>query len=653
MKKLELRHRVVPRWVVLLVDVLITGLSFGLSYFILKYLELHEIFRLKFVLYVGTYVLIAAAVFSCMKVHFGLIRYSNFHDMLRIFSALLISSLLYPVADRLVIEGVFKVFSLDIKKILFVNFFISSSLLILLRISIKELYFFFKEVTSSSLSRVLIYGTDATSLLVKQTLESADDSNLKIIGFVDTDRRRVNAIIEQRKVYPLSALKVLKMKEKVDQLILANDSLQEQEKQAVIDCCLQLSIKVLTVPPSSQWIYGKLSLTQIKDLKIEDLLQRDPIVIKNPRTSKELTGKRVLVTGAAGSIGHETVRQVIEHDIASLILCDQAESALHEVQLELEEKYPGKKIEIFIGSIQNHDRMQKLFRQFRPEIIFHAAAYKHVPMMEHHPSEAIMTNVLGTKNIADLAVLFRAEKFVMISTDKAVNPTNVMGSSKRIAEMYIQSLNNVQETPGGGTNGTVHFQTKFITTRFGNVLGSNGSVIPRFYKQIQNGGPVTVTHPEMTRYFMTIPEAVQLVLEACCMGNGGEIFVFDMGKPVKIVDLASKMIKLAGLVPDKDIKIEFTGLRPGEKLYEELLGDKEKTIPTHHEKIKIAKVQSWVYFDILQKVLDLISSCDQDDMYAVVRKMKAIIPEFISNNSVFEILDAKAQKKPKTALMPA
>jgi FlaA1/EpsC-like NDP-sugar epimerase len=464
------------------------------------------------------------------------------------------------------------------------------------------------------------------------------------------------------KVYPVSALEKLKFKSRVDQLIITSEKLLSKENQYVIDRCLELSIKVFTVPTCDQWIYGKLSLTQIKDLRIEDLLQREPIVINNDKISSELQGKRVLVTGGAGSIGQEIVQQVMQYKPSTLIICDQAETALHEMQLELEEKFPDQDIKIYIANIQNHDRMKALFKQFMPEIIFHAAAYKHVPMMEHHPTEAVLTNVLGTKNLADMAILFGAEKFVMISTDKAVNPTNVMGTTKRIAEMYVQSLHHVQQAGAvrgdrgkeiayRGENGG--FKTKFITTRFGNVLGSNGSVIPRFYKQIQSGGPVTVTHPDITRYFMTIPEAVQLVLEACTMGHGGEIFLFDMGKPVRIVELAEKMIKLAGLVPGKDIKISYTGLRPGEKLYEELLNDTEKTIPTHNEKIRISKVGQCSYFDILNQILELIACCDDGDTYAVVRKMKKIIPEFLSKNSKYEILDIKPGKPAQPNLIPA
>ncbi|HVE61978.1 MAG TPA: nucleoside-diphosphate sugar epimerase/dehydratase, partial [Chitinophagaceae bacterium] len=374
--------------------------------------------------------------------------------------------------------------------------------------------------------------------------------------------------------------------------------------------------------------------------------QREPIVINNGLISKDLEGKRILITGAAGSIGSEIVRQVLNFEPEVVVLCDQAESALHEVQLEIQEKFPSSKIKIFIGSIQNFKRMQVLFNEYKPQIVFHAAAYKHVPMMENNPSEAVLTNVMGSKNIADLAIIHKAEKFIMISTDKAVNPTNIMGATKRIAEMYIQSLNNstddILEVDNHGSILQVYLRnskTKFITTRFGNVLDSNGSVIPRFRAQIQKGGPVTVTDPDITRYFMTIPEAVQLVLEAGTMGKGGEIFVFDMGKPVRIASLATQMIKLAGLIPDEDIKIVYTGLRPGEKLYEELLNEKETTLPTHHEKIKIAKVVTYPYEAILYDIEELILMGHHEDYIMLVKKMKDVVPEFISKNSEFEKLD--------------
>jgi len=438
----------------------------------------------------------------------------------------------------------------------------------------------------------------------------------------------LNSYLEQKKVYHLKDLARLKERRNIDEMLIVNEDLDERSKKVVIERCIRLGIKVLTIPPAKNWLSGKFDKKQIQKLRIEDLLQRKPITIDQEKVKNDLHGKRVLVTGAAGSIGSEIVRQVISYEPALLILCDHAESPLHEIQLEIEDRFPNANIEVVLSDVSNYKRMYKLFDVCRPELVYHAAAYKHVPMIENNPFEAISVNVGGTKNIADLSVKFGVEKFVMVSTDKAVNPTNVMGASKRLAEIYTQSLNNM---PGR--------KTRFITTRFGNVLGSNGSVIPRFRTQIEKGGPLTVTHPEITRYFMTISEAVQLVLEAGTMGQGGEIYVFDMGKPVKIVDMARKMIQLAGLEEGKDIKIVYSGLRPGEKLYEELLASAELTLPTHHEKISIAKVRSYAYEEAGKAIEELLDINKRHQNSEVVLKMKLIVPEFLSKNSVFEELD--------------
>jgi FlaA1/EpsC-like NDP-sugar epimerase len=572
--------------------------------------------------------------------------------MMRISLAVLITGVLYPVAVEFIVNKEYHINTLNIPGVLLINFFISCTLHMMLRSLVRGFYYYIKHNAIVLKENVLILGSDSEAILVKQAIESSITNKFVIAGFVETDINKANVTIQQKRVYHLRELPLLKTKKKIDKLILMNEQLDNKGKKIVIEKCLQFGIKVLTVPPSDQWIYGKLSLKQIQELRIEDLLQREPIIINNEQISSELTGKRILITGAAGSIGSEIVRQVLSFNPEMVVLCDQAESPLHEIQLEMEEKFPGAAIKIFIGNIRDRNRMQIPFREFRPNFVFHAAAYKHVPMMERHPSEAILTNVMGTKIIADLSVLYNVHKFVMISTDKAVNPTNVMGTSKRIAEMYVQSLstvadNLVDQTIMGlitgdakNVNGT---RTKFITTRFGNVLGSNGSVIPRFRQQIQNGGPVTVTHPEITRYFMTIPEAVQLVMEAAIMGKGAEIFVFDMGKPVKIVDLALKMIRLAGLTPDEDIKIVYSGLRPGEKLYEELLNEKEKTLPTHHEKIKIAKIIPCSH-KVVRDIEELISMSRLEDNYGIVKKMKELVPEFKSKNSQYEKLDLQLNK---------
>jgi len=569
-----------------------------------------------------------------MRVHTGLIRYSNTRDVLRIFSSTFLSSTIYLLAINIWVVHYLNLNLVTINLVLLVNFSVSSTLLILLRTMAKSAYFYLNYNNTGKRTVVLIYGSDNNAVLVKQALEASAKTNFAVVGFIDDNGKKIDKEIQQVRVYHMDKLEKLKEKHNVDKLIIMNHNLDEQVKKSALEKCLALGIQVLTVPPSDQWIYGKLNLQQINALKIEDLLQRKPIKIDNSSISGDLYGKRVLVTGAAGSIGSEIVNQVLSYQPAMVILCDQAESPLHEMKLEVEEKFPHVPSRIFIADIRNYRRMYKLFDDYRPEVVFHAAAYKHVPMMEENPSEAVLTNVLGTKHVADLSVAFGVNKFVMISTDKAVNPSNIMGTTKRIAEIYIQSL---KDSPVNHKNGIP--STRFVTTRFGNVLGSNGSVIPRFRAQIQRGGPITVTHPDITRYFMTIPEAVQLVLEAGTMGAGGEIFIFDMGEPVKITDLALKMIKLAGLQPEKDIRIVYTGLRPGEKLYEELLNMGELTMPTHHPKIKIAKVIPYPYKQVIKDMEELLELNKNHDDMALVNKMKDIVPEFISKNSHFEFLD--------------
>jgi FlaA1/EpsC-like NDP-sugar epimerase len=399
-----------------------------------------------------------------------------------------------------------------------------------------------------------------------------------------------------------------------------------------LELFLSNNLQVLTAPPVSIWKNDMPTIKQIKSIQIEDLLERPKIHIDTEKISAEHKGKVVLVTGAAGSIGSEIVNQIISYKPQLIVLLDQAESPMHNLRLELEEKYPDQNMSVFLADVRNKERMEYMMDMYRPDFVYHAAAYKHVPLMEDNPVESIQVNVRGTKTIADLSVKYKVQRFVMVSTDKAVNPTNVMGASKRIAEIYVQALYKKLIENGNDT-------TKFITTRFGNVLGSNGSVIPLFKSQIEKGGPITVTHPEIIRYFMTIPEACTLVLEAGVMGNGGEIFIFDMGQPVKIVNLAKKMIRLAGYIPEVDIKIEFTGLRPGEKLYEELLNQKEITTKTHHPKIMIAKVQEYDYDNISVQIDELINYSQLCKNFLTVSQMKKIVPEFKSKNSQYERLD--------------
>ncbi|RYG48654.1 MAG: polysaccharide biosynthesis protein [Chitinophagaceae bacterium] len=637
--RMSLINRSLPRWIVLLADQAVMSWSFILSYFVLSRFEIREIFEHDSLVYLAAYSLCSLVIFYLMRIHTGLIRYSNSLDFIRIFSAVLATSLTFSIVAAIGLSRFFPQESVNMFLVVLISFFVASSMLVMLRMWIKTVYYYIKRVSDNNNERVLIYGSSNQSVVVKQALEDSD--KFIIAGFIDQDSNKIDKEIQQKRVYHVKKLAKLKAKLKIDKLVVLSEDLNSESSKETVEKCVELGIKVVTVPPADQWISGSLHLNQIKDLRIEDLLQRPPIVLENGRISNDLKGKRVLVTGGAGSIGSEVVRQVLSYNPAMLIICDQAESPLYDLQLDIEENYPGTNVKIFIGNISNFNRMYALFKEYTPQIVYHAAAYKHVPMMEDNPTEAVQTNIQGTKNLADLSMTFDVERFVMISTDKAVNPTNVMGASKRIAEIYIQSLNNVDATSiGKGSYNEIFLpKTKFITTRFGNVLGSNGSVIPRFRSQIERGGPITVTHPDITRYFMTIPEAVQLVLEAGTMGNGGEIFIFDMGQPVKIVDLARKMIKLSGLTPDVDIKITFTGLRPGEKLYEELLNQEEETMATHHEKIKISKVRLYDYSQVVSDLNEIIAMNLNGDDLRMVKKMKVMVPEYKSKNSRYEELD--------------
>lgn len=432
----------------------------------------------------------------------------------------------------------------------------------------------------------------------------------------------------------LSLAKAMDKKEElgVDTLVLAIANLPKEKIREISELCMENGIEIKILPTFNNWMQEKVSEQKIRKLRIEDLLGRDEIALDMNRISKGLKDKVVLVSGAAGSIGSEMVRQLVKYPLKKLLLLDQAESALYDLQQELISKGVELDYELVIGDISNEYRMEKLFESFHPKVVFNAAAYKHVPLMEENPYEALNVNVRGTKNLADLSVRYGVEKFVMVSTDKAVNPTNVMGASKRLCEIYIQALSQNMAT-----------ETSFITTRFGNVLGSNGSVVPLFRRQIEKGGPITVTHPDITRYFMTIPEACQLVLEAGFMGKGGEIFVFDMGKPVKIAELAKRMIKLSGLTLGEDIDIKYTGLRPGEKLYEELLATKENTMPTHNNKILIGKVRKHDYKQVNEKISKLIHNLHLESNQEIVIRLKDLVPEFVSQNSEYELLDKKQE----------
>ena len=493
---------------------------------------------------------------------------------------------------------------------------------------------------------VIIYGAGHAGFATKRVLEHDAKSFVSIVSFIDDDQKKIGKVVDGIKIRSTKELQRIAASQEIDEIIIAVFDLAPAKKNELVDFCLDKNIKVLNIPPLETWINGQFSARQIQTIKIENLLEREQIKISNEVIASQISNKRILVTGAAGSIGSEIVRQLLKYNPQTIVLCDQAETPLHELELELQELHTPTSCISFLGNVTNQERMEELFEMFKPHYVYHAAAYKHVPMMEICPSEAIITNVLGTKIIVDLSVKFAVQRFVMVSTDKAVNPTNVMGASKRLAEIYVQSL--YESLHSAKSTITKDDQTvtpnkssvKFITTRFGNVLGSNGSVITRFKDQIDKGGPITVTHPNITRFFMTIPEACQLVLEAGSMGKGGEIFVFDMGKAVPIIDLAKKMTRLYGLTPGIDIEIKYTGLRPGEKLYEELLTDSENTLPTYHDKIMIAKVRNYDFNTIEYDFTRLINLAKQKDgIMEMVAKMKDLVPEFVSNNSVFEQLD--------------
>jgi FlaA1/EpsC-like NDP-sugar epimerase len=641
LKNLMFQEKFHSRWLVLLIDLSIVLLSLCLSFFLKNKQNLTQDNLYYIIFYCGN----AIFIFLLMGIHTRIIRHSNTHDMLRIIIAVLMSNVVFLLACKILFVSYLKFSFNELDDIVLINFFISTSLLMALRIVVKDIFKYLDEpMMALQKENILIYGSGKSSILIKKAIEAQKSLLAHVKGFVDSGADKQYKCIEQKQVYPIMALEGLKQKFAIKKMLITAEELMIDGKKDAIEKCIKLGIKVITVPPSDQWLNGQPNLNQFKDLKIEDLLEREPIELCKDHILDDIKGKRILVTGAAGSIGSEIVRQVLSYDPEYIVLCDQAETPLHDMQLEIEDGAHTSRTRIFISDIQNTYRIKTLFELYNPQIVFHAAAYKHVPMMENNPTEAVLTNIWGTKNLADIALDYGVEKFVMISTDKAVKPTNIMGASKRIAEMYIQSLNNaiVNNQPFYIDNfqNTI-FKTKFITTRFGNVLGSNGSVIPRFKAQIQHGGPVTVTHPDITRYFMTIPESVQLVLEAAVMGKGGEIFLFDMGEPVKIADLAANMIKLAGYIPGEDIKIVFTGLRPGEKLHEELLNQEEEIIPTYNKNIKISKTIPNCFADVNSLVKELLELNLQNNVDLMVLKMKSILPDFISNNSQYEKLDVR------------
>ncbi len=628
-----LTNRVLSRFTIFALDILMILFSCLLIYFV-KYgfTGLTPEVRSNGLTLSLLLILFNTITFISFRTFRGILRFSSFSDLVRIIYALVLGYVLAFVAVTILNRSTanFYITNVVFTAIFFLNIF----LMIFSRILVKEVY---EGIIGNNVKpvNVFIYGTKQAGISVAKALKGNNEFNYRVLGFISDENHMVGKELMGVTIYANNEnlFRTLESKD-VKMIIVSPQKMEEIKHSNLLANFVDHNISLLTTVPINEWNGTIMSKEQLRDVQIEDLLPRDPIQVNMMEIATNIEGRRVLVTGAAGSIGSEIVRQIASFNPYSIILIDQAETPLHDMRLELKEKWRELRTEIVVADISNASRMEKVFAKTRPQLIFHAAAYKHVPMMEDNVSESVQTNILGAKIVADLAVKYNAQKFVMISTDKAVNPSNVMGCSKRICEIYVQSLAKHIEKTGQKT-------TQFITTRFGNVLGSNGSVIPLFREQIKHGGPVTVTHPEIIRYFMTIPEACQLVLEAGVTGKNGEIYIFDMGKPVKILDLAKRMIRLSG---SKNIKIEFTGLRHGEKLYEELLNVAEHTKPTHHEKIMIADVREYAYAEVSQKIDALIHvSYDYDDMLTV-KKMKEIVPEFQSINSPFEAVDRLLEK---------
>lgn len=624
-----LSAKVLPIWTVLLIDVLIIVVSSLLAY-ALRY-DFRSLFSESSSIDVTIVCTVAVNLifFRAFRTYSNVLRFSSFVDIMRIFVALTVSYALLLIAS--IVVKSFTNINVAPITVLFMSYIISFAMMACSRIVVK-IFFEALNFDGSRSANVFIYGAKEAGVNIAKALRVSLRNHYRLRGFIADEPELINKVMMGVKVFPNDDTLIENLDDRdVHTIIISPAKMEALKHSDMVDRLLAHNIKLMTAPPLSEWNNQFLDRTQLKEIQIEDLLQRNPIEIDIHKVASHLEGKRVMITGAAGSIGSEIMRQVASFNPYKLILVDQAETPLHDIRLELQDRWRDIDAETIIADISNVTRMEEIFRRYKPQYIFHAAAYKHVPMMEDNVSESIQVNVYGTRTVADLAVKYGAEKFVMISTDKAVNPTNVMGCSKRICEIYVQSLAKKLLAEGGHV-------TQFITTRFGNVLGSNGSVIPRFRDQIQRGGPVTVTHPEIIRYFMTIPEACRLVLEAGSMGNGGEIYIFDMGKPVRIVDLAKRMISLSGRT---DVKIEFTGLRHGEKLYEELLNVKELTKPTYHEKIMIATVREYDYDEVNERIQKLIDVSYTYDQMKIVAAMKDIVPEFVSKNSCFEVLDKK------------
>ncbi|WP_103068523.1 polysaccharide biosynthesis protein [Aquimarina sediminis] len=623
-------HKHASKWLVLAIDVLITIFNFFLAYVIrfgitLNFDTTNLVYQLP--------IMAGLAILSFLLIgsYKGVVRHTGMRDAYNLFLAVTVLITLtgfLMASSRLSLMP--ELLNIPVS-IICIHYLLNIITLTTSRLIFKYCFYYIKSKIGET-SRILIYGAGDSGLITLAAITNdSNTSSLSVVGFIDDNNQKIGKTINGIKVYASDRIdENFITKNSIKEIIVSIPHISKKRLSEISDKLLKLPVTVKIIPAVNDWIDGKLKVSQIKEIQIEDLLERAPICMENNNITRELHNKVIMITGAAGSIGSEIVRQASYYNYKHLVLVDQAESPLYDLQQELLSKGVTNFTPI-VADIRDHQRIETIFEKYRPNMVFHAAAYKHVPLMENNPCEAIKINVLGTRKLADLSSEYGVDKFVFVSTDKAVNPTNVMGATKRVAEMYIKCLHR-------------RSKTKYITTRFGNVLGSNGSVIPLFKKQIQKGGPLTVTHKDVTRFFMTIPEASQLVIEAGTMGNGGEIFIFDMGESVKIFDLAKKMIRLSGLRYPEDINIEITGLRPGEKLYEELLADTENTLPTYHKKIMISKFDDNDCVMVQDKIDDLciMNLLSQD--HQIVGKLKEIVPEFISNNSTFESID-KINKK--------
>lgn len=638
----SIKAKTAPRWMVLFVDLIIISCSYLLLATSEAFVPGNTISTLGFLRNWGVVLVVYLLMIFITKSYTSVIRLSVFEDLYREFLVVAGSTVLLLVINALMAASIDEDVARSWNVVIMGA--ISFSFLVMERLLIKHAYSVLKQYDSSERQRVLVLGTSIESIILANALKSEIGGKYYPIGLLAEKGANPPAQISGFKVFPYDENTLVNtfVENSIHALIFNHDKVKLVGRE-YSDFFINNNLRILSLNHVEEFSGDETGdeksaniSTHVKNVQIEDLLGRDPIVLDNSLVRSNIRGSVVMITGACGSIGSEIVRQVASYKAKKIILVDQAETPMHDMALEMKEKFPEADIVLFMGDVQNRDRMERAFAEYRPRFVFHAAAYKHVPMMEINPSEAVLTNVMGSKNIADLSLKYDVYKFVMISTDKAVNPTNVMGCTKRLAEAYTQSLFFDAKRRGK--------KTQFITTRFGNVLGSNGSVIPIFRRQIAEGGPVTITHRDIIRYFMTIPEACSLVLEAGCMGNGGEIYVFDMGKPVKIYDLATRMISLAGLRPGVDIEIKEIGLRPGEKLYEELLNDKEKTLDsTENDKIMVAKVRTYDFNTVCDNISNIISFAEHGNVHDMIKNMKMFIPEYHSNHSEFEQIDKEIE----------